>query len=252
MLVAQSSQLAAYKMANSFFQFKQFTIQQDKSAMKVTTDACLFGALVAGETQPGNTLDIGAGTGLLSLMLAQKNPGLSVEAIEIDEAAAAQAIENVESSSWKSRVSIIHADARNYPYNKKYDLIVSNPPFYENELRSDDDKKNTAHHDESLLLKDVLRIIKTNLNANGSFYLLLPYKRMESTRKMLWEDGLAIEKLTLVRQSTRHDYFRLIIKGTLSSDKLIETELDELSIWDDQQNYTEKFISLLKDYYLYL
>jgi tRNA1Val (adenine37-N6)-methyltransferase len=119
--------------------------------MKVTTDACLFGAWVAKEINNekiliNNYLDIGTGTGLLSLMIAQKNSSVKIDSIEIDKEAAEQALENVNASSWKERINVIHADAKDFAFTKKYDLIVSNPPFYENELKSPDEKKNMAHH----------------------------------------------------------------------------------------------------------
>src|SRR5882724_12429409 len=122
-------------MSNHFFQFKQFTIHQDHCAMKVTTDASLFGAWAEESVrsrEPGvrNILDIGTGTGLLSLMLAQRI-NADIDAIEIDEAAAEQAIENTEASAWKERITVINADAKNYSFPKKYDCIISNPPFYE-------------------------------------------------------------------------------------------------------------------------
>src|SRR5258705_6346666 len=151
-------------MANSYFKFKQFTIHQDRCAMKVTTDACLFGAWVAIEagileSEDGSILDIGAGTGLLSLMLAQKT-NVSIDSVEIDEAAAKQARENADASPWKERIFVMPGDAKYMAYTlcKNFDIIISNPPFYENELASPDHHKNIAHHDGGLLLDELLQV----------------------------------------------------------------------------------------------
>ncbi len=250
-------------LANSYFQFKQFTIHQDRCAMKVTTDACLFGAWVADEINNvrkdsfgeqliiNNCLDIGTGTGLLALMVAQKNPEMKIDAIEIDKDAAEQAKINVGSSPWKEQINIVQADVKGFSFEKEFDLIISNPPFYEKEIRSATDSKNIAHHSENLMLKELLVIIKNNLSTTGSFFLLLPYKRNEEIKRLFKDHELNISKILFVRQSVKHDYFRIFIKGSLNAEEK-ETEFNELSIWDEKQQYTAEFVRLLKDYYLYL
>src|SRR5690606_34388523 len=164
-------------MANQYFKFKQFTIHQDRTAMKVTTDGCLFGAWVADQLSArkasGNLLDIGAGTGLLSLMIAQKNSLLNIDAIEIDVEASKQAEENFSSSPWKERLSIIHDDASTHQFTKPYDYAISKPPFYENELKSPDPGRKLAHH-EGIAISSLLDVIRKNLSSKGRFFLLLP------------------------------------------------------------------------------
>lgn len=224
--------------------------------MKVTTDACLFGAWVAEEIKNeeliiNNCLDIGAGTGLLSLMNAQENPEMKIDAIEIDKDAAEQAKINVSSSSWKDQINIVNGDVKGYSFEKEFDVIISNPPFYEKEIRSSTDSKNIAHHSDELKLGELLEIVKNNLAANGAFFLLLPYKRNEEIKKLFRDHQLHVSKMIFVRQSVKHDYFRIFIKGSLNGGEK-ETEFDELSIWDDKQQYTNEFVNLLKDYYLYL
>ena len=243
-------------MANSYFQFKQFTIQQNRCAMKVTTDGCLFAAWVADKINKEelvikNCLDIGTGTGLLALMLAQISE-FAVDAIEIDKDAFEQASENISASPWADRIKIIHADARLFEFKNQYDVIISNPPFYEKELKADDAKKNIAHHNEGLLFPELLNIIKKNLKPDGSFYLLLPYKRNDELKKLLSANDFAVEQMTFVRQSVNHDYFRIILTGKFNSDEPVETKIDEIAIKDEAGNYTPSFISLLKDYYLHL
>jgi len=194
--------------------------------MKVTTDTCLFGAwaadivgslayskgvfsdrqagqepIVSKELPIKNILDIGCGTAVLSLMIAQKSDA-DIDAIEIDDEAAAQAMENEEACSFRNSIKIIKDDARNYRFEKKYDVIISNPPFYENELSSLSSKKNTAHHSKHLVLEDLLTIIKKNLTKQGVFFLLLPFKREDEIRALIDDAGMKILKLSsFVNQS---------------------------------------------------
>lgn len=225
--------------------------------MKVTTDACLFGAWTAKEIESGkrkveNVLDIGTGTGLLTLMVAQKNPALDILAIEIDENACAQAKENVDVSPWKDRIDIVEGDVKDYSFPKKFNLIISNPPFYEKEIKSPTSSKNIAHHSEELKLEELLAIIKKYLDPDGTFFVLLPYKRNEELRKLFRDHQLHIRKLLLVRQSVKHDYFRIMIKGQLANTINKETEFNEMTIWNEKKEYTYEFSDLLKDYYLFL
>ncbi len=239
-------------MANSFFRFKQFIIHQDRCAMKVTTDGCLFGAMIASKPfkEKRAVLDIGGGTGLLSLMFAQKHAGSFIDVIEIDAHAFEQAKENIGLSDWKVRVQVIHADVKEYKFSKKYDLIFSNPPFYENEIKSTIHKKNIAHHGAGLVFEDLCRVIKKNLKSDGKFYLLLPFKREKYVEKALKENQLFMHEKIRVRQSTKHAYFRMIISGGHSGS--VPEKASEISICNNQMQYTEEFIALLKDYYLSL
>lgn len=224
--------------------------------MKVTTDSCLFGAWLSEqvrieENKINNILDIGTGTGLLALMIAQKCSAV-IDAIEIDDPAAEQAMENVKSSNFSSKIKIHCDDVLQYPFINKYDIIVSNPPFYENDLKSDVIKKNIAHHNEGFLLKDLLNTIQTILQPNGTFFLLLPYKRNEEIKNLFIQPEFAIQKMTFVRQTIYHGYFRIMLAGKVNPGKTVETIIDEITIKDEKENYTPAFTSLLKDYYLYL
>lgn len=244
-------------MANSFFSFKEFTIHQDRCAMKVTTDACLFGAWIAEELESStenytSCVDIGAGTGLLSLMLAQKIPYCSIEAVEIDKEAAAQALDNIHSSPWKNQINLREADVREISLPNKVDLIISNPPFYEDDLRSPHANKNKAHHDDSLLLTEVLAFIKNNLQPHGHFFILLPFKRKAEVEKAFSLEKLYLEKELLVKPSPEKEYFRIMIKGTHKSLSTRNTISQTMEITDTKGNYTPSFTTLLKDYYLYL
>jgi tRNA1Val (adenine37-N6)-methyltransferase len=222
--------------------------------MKVTTDGCLFGAIVAKKSvnskSLADVLDIGTGTGLLSLMLAQQNRDCHIDALEIDDHAFWQAKDNIAISPWKDRIQVIKADVKEFEFAKKYDFIFSNPPFYENELASTDEKRNQAHHGSALVFEDLCKIIKSNLKTDGMFSLLLPFKREKNIEHILNQNQLFIHEKILVRQSTKHDHFRIIISGGL-----IETDdrqNSEISICDDERNYTTEFTELLREYYLHL
>ncbi|MEP7375322.1 MAG: methyltransferase [Chitinophagaceae bacterium] len=227
--------------------------------MKVTTDSCLFGAWVAGDVKsktpigPGSEVrsifDIGAGTGLLSLMLAQKNNSL-INAIEIDNEAFIQASENIDASPWKERINIFHADLKDFISPAKYDIIISNPPFYENEWPSGNSKRNAAHHSSELLFRDLIDIISASLKPEGRFYLLLPYKRHEEVLKLFGQEKISLIQKIFVRQSDDHDYFRFMIEGCF--EKTANTMTNEISIKNKNNEYSEEFTALLKDYYLYM
>lgn len=225
--------------------------------MKVTTDACLFGAWVSeelnGKVGANNSIvDIGTGTGLLSLMLAQKLSDCNIKAIEIDRDAAAQATKNFQDSPWSRRIELIHADARNYEKTHQSNLIISNPPFYEKELRSHDPGKNQAHHDDALVMEDLIAIIKNHLHPLGSFFVLLPYKRKLEITRLLQQEELCIQKELLVKPSPAKDYFRILIKGTHYNKIPCQTETLEMQIQNENGQYSDAFIALLKDYYLHL
>jgi tRNA1Val (adenine37-N6)-methyltransferase len=222
--------------------------------MKVTTDACLFGAWVASiaDKNASYALDIGAGTGLLSLMLAQQCKA-ETDAIEIHEDTAGQARDNFDSSPWKDRLSCFDGDAKYMAFAlaRHYDIIISNPPFYENELQSGNQQKNLAHHSTQLQLEDLLIILRDSLDAAGRFYLLLPYKRQEEIEKLFAKSDLTIIHKVLMRQSTKHGFFRIMLEGKKGKSNE-EAVVEEIAIKDNHDQYTAEFASLLKDYYLYL
>ena len=240
-------------MPNNYFQFKQFTVYQDKCAMKVTTDGCLFGAYVNNTIQHcttniAHTLDIGAGTGLLSLMIAQANSFL-IDAVEIDANAYEQAEDNFDRSPWKERLTVFNSDILEFQSAIKYDCIISNPPFFEDDLRSDNEQKNKAKHDSSLTLQALIKVVENKLSVDGIFFVLLPYHRIHYFETEANKMGLYPEEKLLVKQTSTHDFFR----GCLSfSRKKKQTVTSQLTIKNSEGNYTDEFILLMKDYYLHL
>ena len=222
--------------------------------MKVTTDSCLFGAWVteqikSHEPEGGAILDVGAGTGLLSLLVAQKTNS-PITSVEIDHDAFFQASENINASPWKEKITIFHTDINDFKPGVFYDIIISNPPFYEKELPSENSKRNTAHHSSELLLEDLLDIIIATLTPNGKFYLLLPYKRQEELIKLFDQKQIAVLQKILVRQTGDHTYFRMMIEGSLG--RSADTITTEMAIKNKNNEYTKEFTALLKDYYLYI
>ncbi len=244
-------------MANNYFQFKQFTVQQQFCAMKVSTDACIFGATVtkvfantalAGKEKKTSYLDIGTGTGLLSLMLAQES-NAEIDAVEIDLAAHNQAKNNFDASPFKERLRIFHTDILLFTTDKKYEGIVCNPPFFEGDLRSPDKQKNAAKHATTLTLLQLLKVADNLLIENGLLAVLLPYHRIHEFIKDAVERQFCLKEKILLRHTSAHPYFRAIL---FISKNNTATTIKELVIKNEAGNYTDACIFLLKDYYLHL
>jgi tRNA1Val (adenine37-N6)-methyltransferase len=240
-------------MSNTFFKFKQFTVHQELCAMKVCTDACIQGAYTARYLNRNKTtvpaiLDIGAGTGLLSLMLAQQTSSL-ITAIELDPEAAKQATRNFIDSPWASRLQLTETDIRKLPADQHFDFIITNPPFYEAALKSGHSKKDQAMHATNLSYQDLLQAINKLLSAAGEVSVLLPFQEFDDFLKLAEQSGLHLKQRLNIRQTTRHNYFRSV--GIFCRDATSIT-LHELSIHDESRNYTSDFVDLLQPYYLYL
>ena len=235
---------------NSFFKFKQFTINQDKCAMKVCTDSCIFGAWFAQKKSDGSLiLDMGSGTGLLMLMLAQKKKSL-IHGIEMDSSAFNQSKENINETKWKDTLTTFCGDLRSYPFSSRYDFIICNPPFFENDLSSPSNEKNIAKHSHELTLEELIISINKNLKPTGNFGILLPYHRTEYFEKLAMQNNFYVKEKLLIKQTPAHHFFRSILHFSRSEEKNIS--IAEFIINDNNKKYSGEFIDLLKDYYLYL
>lgn len=244
-------------MANAYFQFKQFRIEQDKCAMKVSTDACILGAYTAQSIQQDSqyVLDIGTGTGLISLMLAQAMQA-QITAIEIDENAYLQAKANFEASKWADRLQIFHQAIQDFnPHiqktREKFDLLICNPPFFVNSLKSPQKEKNLARHTDSLSFEDLLACADRLASENAKFFVLLPVLESLLFEKELNKTNyqFAITEKLLIQDKPDKQPHRVIL--TLGRNE--ETFIEEILIVKDiNGNYTADFIRLLKEYYLYL
>lgn len=235
-------------MPNSYFRFKQFTIHQDRSAMKVCTDSCILGAWTAARLKTAKKiLDIGSGTGLLTLMLAQ-NSSADIDGIELDGESFIQAAENIQVSQWCDRIFIMEGDARYYPYKAKYDFIISNPPFFESDLPSPDHKKNNSKHATTFTLEDLIKVVGANLQHEGMFSVLLPYHRSEYFEKLAADNGFFLLEKLILRQTPRHEPFRSICLFGYKKPASIPT--DELTIKNAEGKNSGEYQMLMEDYYL--
>ena len=231
------------------FEFKQFSIQQDQCAMKIGTDGVLLGAWVSLENNPESILDIGAGTGILSLQLAQRCIAETLEAIEIDEDAFEQCVVNFENSPWGDRLFCFHASAQEFAaeMEEEYDLIISNPPFYSDEHKSDDSKRNTARFTDTLPFKDLAIFAYQFLSEKGIFALILPRKEEENFIALALEVGLFPKRICRVKGNPTSEVKRSLLEFTFEKFEIIK---EELTIEISRHVYTEAYKKLVKDFYL--
>jgi tRNA1Val (adenine37-N6)-methyltransferase len=266
-------------VANTFFQFKKFIVHQEHTAMKVCTDACLFGAWSASDSQllQANTiLDIGTGTGLLSLMLAQatENTNSQITAIEIEVDAAKEAASNFELSPWASRMTIVnsaiqdfandadYADTKDSNDSKisKFDCIITNPPFYEGDLKSPDNKKNLASHNSMLTWEDLVKCVSQLLNEGGSYYVLIPALRSYTMQKLCDQNGLQLVEEVLVHNNAKTLPIRAMQKfikpntttqiNSTGNNTSAVIKRNKIFIKDSENKYDTVFSELLKTFYL--
>jgi tRNA1Val (adenine37-N6)-methyltransferase len=235
-------------MPNNYFRFKQFTVRQEHCAMKVCTDACIFGASVAVDNA-SQILDIGTGTGLLALMLAQRSEA-QIDAVEIEESAFRQAQENFAASKWSNRLQIFHQSIQDFSKisANQYDLIVSNPPFFSNYLPTTDKAKNLALHSEQLSLPELLTSVRKLLSPQGLFWILLPEYEANQFLKSVVEMDLFLQKKCNVYNHRHKNIFRIIQAFSILPPK--EKISSELVIFESNKVYTPQFRDLLKAYYL--
>ncbi|MEO7444855.1 MAG: methyltransferase [Ferruginibacter sp.] len=241
-------------MANTYFHFKQFTIYQDKTPMKVCTDACILGAWAAHwlnnkNITPANILDIGTGTGLLALMMAQETAA-NVTAIEPGLAAYEQATENFIVSPFAERVTAIHTRLQDFITPNKFDVIIVNPPFYESDLVSPNPAINEVRHSVTLGFRELATGIGQHLSDKGFAFILIPYSRNVDLVVAMKTNGLYPVAILHIRQSTHHDFFRSITLFSRNKEK--SSTKNELVIHSDKREYTEDFTRLLKPFYLKL
>lgn len=234
-------------MPKPFFEFKKFTIYHDKCAMKVGTDGVLLGAWTQPDEFTKNILDIGTGSGLIAIMLAQ-NSRAEITGIDIDADAIAQACDNAERTLWKDRLHFIQADALMYSPDTTFDLIVCNPPFFVNSLQSPSLQRNRARHSNSLPFQGLADRVCTWLNNDGIFNIILPSSIGDTFIQMAWERGLNLSERCYVKTKEQDNPKRVLLsfkKGNCdypASSTLIVQHTDGA--------YTDDYKALTKDFYL--
>ncbi|RIJ33500.1 tRNA1(Val) (adenine(37)-N6)-methyltransferase [Pontibacter oryzae] len=236
-------------MRNSYFQFKQFRVEQDRCAMKVCTDSCVFGAY-AEVSSAKRVLDIGAGTGLLSLMVAQRSEA-EIDAVEINPEAQQQAQANFAASQWQQRLHLHPVSLQEFAKQPraKYDVILSNPPFFISSLKSPDAARNTARHTGELLFEDILTFAQQNLTEAGKLYLLLPPPEAAVFEKLAKASDLYLSDVLHMHTYHGGKCIRHIQTYTFAATAAAYTK--EFFIREvDKVTYTSDFSDLLQAYYL--
>jgi len=245
------------------FRFKQFMVANRQSAMKVGTDGVLLGAWslsgygrsISTNTSPEKILDVGCGTGLIALMMAQRFPDAAITGIEIDPVAADEAYMNFKSSPWSGRLSVIVGDF-NQQFSETcsgcFDLIVSNPPFFTNGELSPDNARLTARHESLLSLESLLRTSSRLLAGNGSLCLIMPSDRAEEIKYQAVINKLALTRLTWVSTVSSKPPRRVLAELRHESQTEQYVKIDHLSIHDGNGGLTDEYTSLVRDFYLKL
>ncbi len=241
-------------MRNSSFYFKQFAIAQDKCAMKVGTDGILLGAW-ASIADNSQILDIGTGTGLLALMMAQRSQLSNIDAVEIDDEAYTQAKANIEKSPWRDRINIFHAPIQDFASNcsKQYDLIISNPPFFEKASKSSQKSRNLARHSDSLSQTDILQIASQLLKPNGHLAVIYPPDLANNFLNKAEDFHLFGDRKADVRPTPKTTIKRILLElsSALSSTQR-QTQETILVVEESKHIYTQDYINLVQDFYLNL
>jgi tRNA1Val (adenine37-N6)-methyltransferase len=234
-------------MRNNWFQFKQFRIIQEKSALKVGTDAVLLGAWcdVSGAKR---IMDVGSGTGVIALMLAQRSLAI-IDAVEINDDACIEARINFQNSPWKDRLSLYSADFNHFSQTciLKYDLIVSNPPYFRQSLRSSNHAASMAKHDVSLSFLQLLTGSKQLLSENGRLAVIIPAEAFDDFREAARLVGFYLARKTRVIPKIGKLHKRVLLEFSISQVYPVE---DELVILVGKDKYSDQYIELAKDFYL--
>ncbi len=234
----------------SKFQFKQFSLEQDRTAMKIGTDGVLLGAWTPIDKNPFSILDIGTGTGIIALMLAQRSSAEQIDALEIDEDAYEQATDNFENSPWNDRLFCFHAGLDEFVEEPEdeYDLIVSNPPFYSEDYKSNNDQRDLARFQDAMPFEDLIEAAALLLSENGIFSAIIPFKEEENFLALANEYELFPLKITRVKGTPTSEMKRSLL--AFSRNSISNFPIDELIIETARHIYTQEYIALTKDFYL--
>lgn len=230
----------------NIFKFKQFDVDQSECAMKINTDGVLLGA-IAENLSVENILDIGTGTGVISLMLAQRFPKAYIDAVEIDHLAALAAQANAQNSIFSARIHVFNYAFQVFETDKKYDMIVSNPPFFVNDLKNEEVRKGIARHADEDFFDILVRKSADLLTDNGKLWLILPIKQADVVIKLSGFSGLTLSKRIHIHSDQTKATFRQIICLSKNKDQLSESDF---YIYEAYKEHSLAYKALLKDFFL--
>ena len=243
-------------MSQKPFIFKEFEVAQNQCAMKIGTDAVLLGAWTTIMKQPFSILDIGSGTGVLALMLAQRSQAELIDAIEMDDKAYEQCVSNFENSPWSDRLFCYHASLDEFvdEIEDKYDLIISNPPFYSEGYKTKNTQRDTARFSDALPFEHLVESVSKLLSEDGVFSIVIPFKEESKLRLLASEVNLYVNRILHVKGSPTSEIKRSLLEFSfptmLAGRQESETIINELIIETTRHQYTEDYINLTKDFYL--
>ena len=229
----------------SGFAFKQFKVEHDQCAMKVSTDGILLGAW-ADLSGASSLLDIGTGTGLLALMCKQRVPDLKVSAVEVDKAAYQQAVQNCQQSPWPD-ISIYHQCVQQFAAETKFDCVISNPPYFNHSLKSDNAARNAARHTDGLSFAELLGAFRQLSHQHSRFNLILPTSEAQLFITLAQQQGLYLNRLCQVQAMPNKPFRRSLM--TFSFDDC-EVSKSTLCIRELSNAYSQDYIALCKAFYL--
>ncbi len=233
-------------MANSWFQFQEFRIEQDRCAMKISTDAVLIGALADSEN-PSKILDIGTGTGVIALMLAQRFPDSRIHAVEMDPAAAGQAWENFERSSFAARMEVWEGKFQEYPSSEKFNLIVTNPPYFPDHMKSGDAQRNLALHNDGLPFGELMKKVSAILAPDAKFWVILPPRQMLDLEKISRIHGLFPTQKFTVQDKYSKPIIREVVSFEFEEKKISQ---NRILIKDDSGGIHDSYRKLISGFLL--
>ncbi|MFH6767717.1 methyltransferase [Gaetbulibacter aquiaggeris] len=217
--------------------------------MKIGTDAVLLGAWTSLQNKPSSILDIGAGTGVLALILAQRSKAELIDAIEIDDDAYEQCVENFENAPWSDRLFCYHASLDEFSdeIEETYDLIISNPPFYSENYKTSSNQRDTARFSEALPFDQLLKSVSKLLSENGSFSVIIPFKEEQSFIVLASNFNLFPSKICHVKGHPNSEIKRSLLEFSFSESNV---QIEDLIIETERHQYTQKYMNLTKDFYL--
>lgn len=231
-------------MMKDEFAFKQFTIKQDLCAMKVGTDGVLLGTWAQGGSR---ILDVGTGTGLIALLMAQRFPNATLEAIDVEESACKQAEENFLNSPFSDRLQVFHTSLQTFQPNSQYDAIVCNPPYFVDSLKNPDIKRSIARHTDALPFKSLFHHAARLLKPEGEFSIIIPVENIAAVLAESYISGFFTSKTTWIKTTANKPAKRALLAFSKSN---TPTEEHHVSLLDEHNMKSKWYRELTEDFYL--